>query len=226
MIVNRPAERAAIASARAARWSARGSSRRQVAGGHPWAIASSVTSSDRSSLRSIFRCRGDLVVTARTCSATFPSIRRGTSTWPRSARLRRSRPHSSESACRSAIHRRSCRARARSDAWYGAAFMVRHRRASVRPTSARPPARVASGRHERRTHTGRGHRPGSRQIPRADHVPLTPDGSGTRTSSRKARERASRSRASRTNSRRAASVSRSIAGARRSAAIASMSSRW
>ena len=47
-----------------------------------------------------------------------------------------------------------------------------------------------------------------------------------RTSSRNASERASRSRAPRTNSRRAASVSRSTAGARRSAAIASMSSRW
>ena len=61
-----------------------------------------MTSSLRSSLRSMFRCRGDLVSRPSTCRATFPSRSRGTSTWPRSARLSRSRPQSSESAWRSA----------------------------------------------------------------------------------------------------------------------------
>jgi len=71
---------AAIASARAARWRARGRSRRQVAGGHPSASASRRTSSLSSSLRSMLRWRGNFVVTARTWSATLPSISRGTST--------------------------------------------------------------------------------------------------------------------------------------------------
>ena len=51
----------------AARWSARGRSRRHVAGGQPSARASRMTSSLRSSLRSRLRWRGDCVVAARTC---------------------------------------------------------------------------------------------------------------------------------------------------------------
>ncbi len=80
MIVRRPSERAAIASARAARWSARGRSRRHVADGQPSASASSTTSSLRSSLRSMLRWRGDLVEAASTWSATLPAMSRGTST--------------------------------------------------------------------------------------------------------------------------------------------------
>ena len=72
----------------------------------PSASASRMTSSLRSSLRSMLRWRGDFVLAAKTWRATLPSIRRGTSTWPRSPRCSRSRPHSSESAWRSATPQR------------------------------------------------------------------------------------------------------------------------
>ena len=70
--------------------------------GQPLAIATSVMSSLPSSLRSMLRWRGLLVVTARTWRATLPSMIRGTSEWPRSPRTSRSRPQRSESAWRSA----------------------------------------------------------------------------------------------------------------------------
>ena len=143
-IRSRPPDRAANRSARDARYSARGRSRRQVAGGQPSAMASRTTSSLESSLRSMLRWRGDLVEAARTCRATLPSTSRGTSTWPRVPRSRRSRPHSSESAWRSATQSSACRARARSDATYGGAAPVTHSRASVRPTAQRPPALAVS----------------------------------------------------------------------------------
>ena len=86
MIVSRPSDRAAIASARAAMWSARGSRRRQVAGGQPSAmreqdhvVAAVVVALDVQVPRR-------LVEAARTWSATLPSMRRGTSTWPRVGR--------------------------------------------------------------------------------------------------------------------------------------------
>ena len=70
----------------------------------PRPCARSRMSSLRSSLRSMLRWRGVFVDAARTWRATLPSIRRGTSTWPRSPRSSRSRPHSSESAWRSATN--------------------------------------------------------------------------------------------------------------------------
>ena len=223
MIARRPPERAAIESARAARWSARGSSRRQVAGGQPSARARSTTSSLRSSLRSMFRWRGDLVEAANTWSATLPSMSRGTSTWPRSERRSRSRPHSSESAWRSATHSSAWSARARSETTYGGRAAVVHSRASVRPTSLRPPS-LGADRRTRRGDAERADRGGPRETASSS---ADPDRQcGVLTSSRNASERASRSSATRTKSRSAASVSRSMAGARRSVAMASMSRRW
>ena len=160
----------------------------------------------------MLRWRGDLVEAANTWSATLPSISRGTSTWPRSERRSRSRPHSSESAWRSATHSSAWSARARSEATYGGARAVTHSRASVRPTThpaaepwrqrhaavaAAPSAPIAAAIRARRLVIGTGR-------------------AAVRTSSRKASERASRSSATRTKSRSAASVSRSMAGARRS----------
>ena len=84
--VSVPSERFAIASSWRPRWSARALRLRHVFAGQPRPRASSVMSSERSSLRSMFRCRGDFVATPNTWSATLPSISRGTSTWPRSPR--------------------------------------------------------------------------------------------------------------------------------------------
>ena len=220
MIRSRPPDRAANRSARDARYSARGRSRRQVAGGQPSAMASRTTSSLESSLRSMLRWRGDLVEAARTCSATLPSTSRGTSTWPRVPRSSRSRPHSSESAWRSATQSSACRARARSDATYGGAAPVDAQpRLGPADHAQRPPALAVSVSAGRRgcPERARGGDPS-----RARHGLA----GALRTSSRNASERASRSSATRTKSRSAASVSRSMAGARRSVAMASMSRRW
>ena len=173
--------------------------------------ASRMTSSLRSSLRSRLRWRGDCVVAARTWSATLPSISRGTSTWPRVPRSSRSRPQSSESAWRSATHRpRVERARPVGRVIRRAAH-VTHRRASVRPTAARPPTSAACGRGDRRPGDA-----GGGELRRGPSRPAAPASWPRRTSSRNASERASRSSAPRTNSRSAASVSRSTSGARRS----------
>src|SRR5262249_14659890 len=99
----------------------------------------------RSSLRVTFRPRGVLVTTVKACTATFPSIRRGTSTCPRLDRWRRSRPHRSESAWRSTMTRRrwSARARAEGDGWTRGGTGLK--RASTIPgTTAR--ARTATAR--------------------------------------------------------------------------------
>ena len=117
---------------------------RHVFAGQPRPRASSVMSSERSSLRSMFRCRGDFVATPNTWSATLPSISRGTSTWPRSPRRRRSRPQSSGSAWRSTTVAAAWTSLARSETAYGGAAAIGFSRRSVRATSVRPPARAAT----------------------------------------------------------------------------------
>ena len=85
MGVRAPADPAAIARSRDARWRARARVLLQVTRGHRWASASSVTSSVRSSLRSRFALRGTFVEAAIPTIATPPSTRRGTSTCPNGA---------------------------------------------------------------------------------------------------------------------------------------------
>ena len=83
---SRPPEAAAAASSRAA-WS-RARSRRlpQVLRGRRWSTRRDVSMSESPSLRSKFSPQGVFVATPNTWSATWPSCRRGRSTWPRRPR--------------------------------------------------------------------------------------------------------------------------------------------
>ena len=81
---------------------------------------------------------------ARRCPRSAAARRRGRG---RRAR-RRSRPHSSESAWRSATPSVSCSARARSDAAIAARRSVGQSRRSVRATSRRPATRAGDGRRQ------------------------------------------------------------------------------
>ena len=158
--VNDPSERFAIASNWRPRWSARALRLRHVFAGQPRPRASRVMSSERSSLRSMFRCRGDFVATPNTWSATLPSISRGTSTWPRSPRRSRSRPQSSGSAWRSTTVAAAWTFLARSDTAYGGAAAIGFSRRSVRATSVRPAGtrgdRAGEGRDGRTRRDGSG----------------------------------------------------------------------
>ena len=143
--VSAPSERSAVASScRPARWSARALRLRHVSAGQPRPMASSVTSSDRSSLRSMFRWRGDFVATPNTWSATLPSISRGTSTWPRSPRSEQ------VPAPEQRVGVEVDDGRGRVDAPRPLGDLVGRRgrdrvqRRSVRATSVRPPARAAT----------------------------------------------------------------------------------
>ena len=166
---NAPSDRAASRCARSARNRARAGRLRQVRGGQRAATATLVTSSLRSSLRSMLRWRGDLTAAENTWSATPPSIMRGTSRWPRVPRTSRSRPNSSESACRSTARIVAWRASARSEGRGGGAVIAFRRRstrpirwsstgpAAARPaTAAAPPATATRRRELTRRTPGRG----------------------------------------------------------------------
>ena len=183
---------------------------------------SRMMSSLRSSLRSMLRWRGDLVVAARTWSATLPSMQ------PRDVDVAPVAAHEQVAAPQQRIGVQvGDRQRLR-----GAPGRGRTRRTAAARTSRTACPRCARPSCARRLRAQASTRsPRLRQADSGRPARGTHDGTGLarrgpRTSSRNASERASRSSASRTNSRRAVSISRSMSGDRRRAAMASMSRRW
>ena len=112
-----------------------------------------------------------------TWSATLPSISRGTSRWPRSPRTSRSRPNSSESACRSTTPQRrverlralgaGVRAGDRLDRAQPAFDPADPRRSSDR-AAPRPRRPTAAPRRERARRAPSRHAPNARAARRAD----------------------------------------------------------
>ena len=78
-----------------------------------------------SRLLSILGGNGTPFTTPKTCRATLASCKRGTSTWPRDPRLRRSRFQSSGSACKSITRSCWCSAAASGLAAYGGLIRTR-----------------------------------------------------------------------------------------------------